>query len=76
MAQERRRSKTGAQDYERRKLEVGRLLEIRSRQTARKISLRYGGKKRNIRAFRRRIMFFIVLASLLGVIGILKEFFF
>ena len=76
MTQERRTSKIGARDYERRKLEVGRLLEIRSRQAARKVSLRYGGKKRNIRAARRRVMALIVLASLLGVIGILKEFFF
>lgn len=76
MTQERRTSKIGARDYERRKLEVGLLLEIRSRQAARKISLRYGGKKRNIRACRRRVMLLTALLSLLGVIGILKEFFF
>lgn len=70
------KSKRNSTDYERRRQEVGLLLETRSRQAARKISLRFGGRKRRIRVFRRRVMAFAFLFILLGILGILHEFFF
>ena len=55
---------------------MGLLLDARSRQAIRKISLQFGGRKQMIRGRRRRIMALALLASLLGMLGILHEFFF
>ena len=76
MSQQDRKIKKSSQEYERRKREVGLLLDARSRQAIRKISLQFGGRKQMIRGRRRRFMALVLLASLLGVLGILHEFFF
>ncbi|MDD3953125.1 MAG: hypothetical protein PHY82_04320 [Lentisphaeria bacterium] len=76
MSQQDRKIKKSSQEYERRKREVGLLLDARSRQAVRKISLQFGGRKQMIRGRRRRIMALALLASLLGMLGILHEFFF
>jgi hypothetical protein len=76
MAQQNRKSKNSSQEYEYRKREVGLLLDARSKQAMRKISLQFGGRKQKIRGRRRRITVLAVLATLLGGLGILHEFFF
>jgi hypothetical protein len=76
MVKQNRKSKESSQEYEYRKRAVGLLLEVRSKQAMRKISLQFGGRKQKIRGRRRRIMALAVLASLLGGLGILHEFFF
>lgn len=63
-------------EYERRKLEVGQLVDTRCRQAARKRALRSGKKNQFIRRRRRRLIAIVVLTAVLGILSVLQEFFF
>ena len=71
-----RKPKRANPEYERRKQEVGLLLDARSRQANRKRILHFGGKKKSILTRRRRILTLVVLVITIGMLGVLHEFFF